>query len=615
MESNLEAYASNPRYAPEGLETEIENEELMEARKVDTQQATQVELDNIAKPDMTGVPSMDPAVNKAEDESLAIRNEQKASLEKDNMIQMHEGVLNVVTAATRMPVDIVGGLTKATDSALSLVVGRENLDASNQFLLDNFPGLTKFTSDYEKGIAPEGTVSKVTQELAQFIGPFGVYMKGLGALNAMTKAPVMGTFTKALTADVLASGTALNPHMERLSSLAKSAGVENEFIGWLADNSDETESMGRLKNMIENSALGVSLQATLGPVFMSMKALYRGSKATVEAVTAKPKEFKKFEIDENAENFGMPELKTLEETDSLLKETIGNTAPERVQFREEAIKTFTSEAKPSKNPTVTFMGGGGASGKGSVSNQVKRYMPKDAVTIDPDTIKQVIPEYDKIIKAGDERAAKVVHEESSQIAKDAVTALIDKKANAVIDVTLGNVESGLKKIKEFKEAGYKVNLVGVTIDPGEAVSRAVSRALETKRSVPIGPLLEGHKGFSKGFEEYVRLVDEGVLMDNSGKTPVAIALIKNGKLERLNEKAYTTFRSKGDLNEKARKGKHLYDAGGSEGGKEKPLVKEDAKADTGKGVQQSESGKDGARDGLDEVSKKLDKLLKAAKNL
>ena len=297
-----EAYASNPRYSEGGLEAAKEREELEEARKVDTQKAALAEMSpqygeqdpKLASPVPLGDPN--PELDKLEAESQALKAEREASLENDRMIQMHEKVLKTIDAMTRVPRDIAGGLQKATDNTLALIVGRENLDKANNDLAKAMPGLNEFIKDYEKGIHAEGTVSKVTQEMVQFLGPMGAYVKALNAMNYTSK---LGAVSKYAIADILASGTAIDPHIERLSTFAKSAGVDNILIDYLANDADETEMEGRFKNIIENSALGAGAGAVLWGAVKTTKALWRGAKESHLYGAAEKAEWDKSAIDVN----------------------------------------------------------------------------------------------------------------------------------------------------------------------------------------------------------------------------------------------------------------------------------------------------------------------------
>ena len=64
-----------------------------------------------------------------------------------------------------------------------------------------------------------------------------------------------------------------------------------------------------------------------------------------------------------------------------------------------------------------------------------------------------------------------------------------------------------------KEAArpYRIELVGVTCDPGLAVARGVWRKLRSGRSVPIPSQLRSHRLFSENWEGLAHAVDSATL--------------------------------------------------------------------------------------------------------
>lgn len=253
---------------------------------------------------------------------------------------------------------------------------------------------------------------------------------------------------------------------------------------------------------------------------------------------------------------------TLKASDPLLKPT--DQKPGREGLRKAIVDKFLKPGKTQAKPEMFLMGGGGASGKGVVKGAMikdNRIDDTDAVLIDPDEIKESIPEYAEIVKKGDGRAAAVVHEESSIIAKEILAAAFAKKFNIVFDVTLGNPAKGLQQIKTAKEKGYKVILIGVTVEPAIAITRAVTRAKSKGRWVPVSMLLEAHKGFSEGFPQYVELVDNAFLFDTSKDSAHEVA-VKNedtgGKLKILDAAAYARFQKKTVLNVHAKNEAELF---------------------------------------------------------
>ena len=64
-----------------------------------------------------------------------------------------------------------------------------------------------------------------------------------------------------------------------------------------------------------------------------------------------------------------------------------------------------------------------------------------------------------------------------------------------------------------KKVPYRIELVGVTCDPGLAVARGIWRKIRTGRSVPVAAQLRSHRLFSENFEAFTKLVDCATLYD------------------------------------------------------------------------------------------------------
>lgn len=209
-----------------------------------------------------------------------------------------------------------------------------------------------------------------------------------------------------------------------------------------------------------------------------------------------------------------------------------------------------------------LMGGGGASGKGAVKNLLidRGEIPEDgAVRLDPDEIKAEFPEYQEIVRAGDSRAASVVHEESSAVSKRVLGEAMDQRRDIVYDVTLGNPDKGRALIDDAKSSGYEVRLYGVTAAPEAAVERNGIRAERTGRYVPVESQLQAHKGFSEGFESYAARADRAELFDTNGREFKSIAVKEpGGKLRITRPEEYQAFERKATLNPAARGPDELY---------------------------------------------------------
>ncbi|ABD12199.1 Zeta toxin [Frankia casuarinae] len=255
--------------------------------------------------------------------------------------------------------------------------------------------------------------------------------------------------------------------------------------------------------------------------------------------------------------------RTLPDDHPLLTPTDTINTPERAALRENLVKEVIGDAKPPEqgSPTLDLMGGGGASGKGFVLEYLKdegQVPTENVVHLDPDEIKKMIPEFDEIMGAGDSRAAEVVHEESSSLAKGVLQQAMDRRLNIIYDSTLGNPEKTAKLIDDAHAKGYEVRLFGVSADPELAVTRAADRAAKSGRYVPVDHQLAAHRGFSQGFEGYAEKADKVRLYDTNSE-PRQIARKRAGEiLTILDQGSYDKFQNKININPEAMGPTSLY---------------------------------------------------------
>lgn len=187
------------------------------------------------------------------------------------------------------------------------------------------------------------------------------------------------------------------------------------------------------------------------------------------------------------------------------------------------VRFFMRDAVPvpaGEQPVIIAMGGGGGAGKSSILKTLTNrgeFNIKGAVQVNADDIKELIPEYHDIRMAGDSRAAATAHEESSAISKMLMAKAVEggTRYNVVFDGTLANAAKSRAQIAGWQKLGYHVRLVGVTIEPREALIRAWLRAKTSGRWVPIEALIDAHNQFNAAVKGYLDVVDSANLFDNT----------------------------------------------------------------------------------------------------
>lgn len=234
---------------------------------------------------------------------------------------------------------------------------------------------------------------------------------------------------------------------------------------------------------------------------------------------------------ENAEELGLGDAK---DTEALHTAEGGGFTPERLARHDEIIGKFLAQSGMVKqeNPETLFMAGGSGSGKSTVLGKqrtdgsgefeggVLDSYPENAVYINPDDIKELLPEYNELVMRGDPSAASFVHEESSTIAKKLLETANARGYNVVVDGT-GDSTPGkfLQKIEAAQMGGRSARVVLVDIPTDLAVNRAMERAKKSGRMVPEMEIRKVHKSVAQNFAQWQEIVDDWELWDNTADGP------------------------------------------------------------------------------------------------
>lgn len=228
----------------------------------------------------------------------------------------------------------------------------------------------------------------------------------------------------------------------------------------------------------------------------------------------------------------------------------GKLKPEREELHKEICRKFlegVEKVPEGEQATFYMLGGGSGAGKTTVMKNPLSGMPGDgkAVKVDADAVKSMLPEYKKMVKNGDENAAKFAHEESSALAKRISSVAQQNGYHVVLDGTGdGKPENVMKKINEAKGNGMRAVAVYVTIPTDVAVARCTSRAAHSGRKVPEEVIRGTHAAVSSTLPKVASQFDEVKLFSNVNEVKL-IATGGNGKgLQAVDEAEFQAFLAK-----------------------------------------------------------------------
>jgi histidinol phosphatase-like PHP family hydrolase/2'-5' RNA ligase/predicted ABC-type ATPase len=246
------------------------------------------------------------------------------------------------------------------------------------------------------------------------------------------------------------------------------------------------------------------------------------------------------------------------DTQALYSNAAGEWTTERAALHDQLIAAhFDGKVPDPTGPKQAFFtSGGGASGKSAATfvDAEGREVTLDAldarrdvIYVDPDRIKEMLPEFVKLRDAGDAFAATAVHEESSLLSKEVIRQAIDRGYSVVIDSTASG-SSFVGKLEAAAARGYDVQVTMVSIPTNEAITRSVLRGDQTGRYVVIPQLRKAHAGASANLALWKdeQTVGSWRVYDNSGANPELVAEGRGGSTTVYDQSRWQAILDKGD---------------------------------------------------------------------
>eukprot|EP00930_Biecheleria_cincta_P005236 TRINITY_DN106156_c0_g1_i1.p1 TRINITY_DN106156_c0_g1~~TRINITY_DN106156_c0_g1_i1.p1 ORF type:complete len:431 (+),score=85.26 TRINITY_DN106156_c0_g1_i1:83-1375(+) len=196
---------------------------------------------------------------------------------------------------------------------------------------------------------------------------------------------------------------------------------------------------------------------------------------------------------------------------------------ERMQFQDRLIADLSHGTLIQRDlllPWVVFTAGAMGAGKGYIVQLLndKGCFPLDQfTTIDPDQIRQALPEWNGYVKHDPLEAAKKTHKEAGQIAEILGYKALRERWNVIFDGSLRDVKWYKMYFERLRRCfpGIRLMILHIQAEIDEVLRRAESRGEETGRMVPQEVLLQSVAAVPISVAELAPHVDVAIRIINS----------------------------------------------------------------------------------------------------
>jgi|GEM_PF-3423504 len=185
------------------------------------------------------------------------------------------------------------------------------------------------------------------------------------------------------------------------------------------------------------------------------------------------------------------------------------------------LKQITSGVSETIKKEAIFLMGAAGSGKGTVrdliieSNSDKKYL-----IIDPDLIKDSMPEYLIAQANGQSNAATLLHKKSVEKANKLYKKTLNQDVNVIYDSTGSRKWDYKENMDAAKNKGMSVELIYVKADVETCKLRVNDRAQKTGRFVPNTTVEDTHFYAQEHFNKLSKRADGVKIYDNNGAKPI-----------------------------------------------------------------------------------------------
>ncbi|CAK0879498.1 unnamed protein product, partial [Prorocentrum cordatum] len=168
----------------------------------------------------------------------------------------------------------------------------------------------------------------------------------------------------------------------------------------------------------------------------------------------------------------------------------------RVQVQDDIIEKLCTDQNCQSDllPWVVFTAGAMGAGKGYVVRWLDKmgYLPlKDFVVVDPDQIRQMLPEWERYVKHDPASAGAKTQKEAGHIAEILGYKALRHRYRVIFDGSLRDAKWYMRFFEKIREQfpGIRIMILHILSDKDEVIRRAEQRGKTTGRVVPTETLL------------------------------------------------------------------------------------------------------------------------------
>lgn len=183
------------------------------------------------------------------------------------------------------------------------------------------------------------------------------------------------------------------------------------------------------------------------------------------------------------------------------------------EYYKQALLVLKMGNRPSKNKTITIIGGQSGAGKTRLIPLAKQALDNNAVIVDFDELRALHPHYREVCNSYPEITHRILHPDTEKVKNAVLENLRNEEYNVIYEGALRNTKGFLDFAREFKEKGYDIRMSIIAVPKLESYgSTFVRYATEILSDINARWVeKDAHDGSYDGVVRTVKaFIDEGL---------------------------------------------------------------------------------------------------------